>query len=713
MTMTGRDRFVSYLALVAMAGLTGCTSAGSPSLPTQPSPQPTAVLFAEAPPKTLAVNATATIDALTTYPPDAPLNENTSVTYSLSCGSLNACGTLSQSDEVGAMLYTAPAAIPASGAVTVTATSVANPSLSASAAITIVPPIPITVSLLGAAPASLQVNASYALRAQITNDVSANPQVTWSVHCGGSACGSFSPTTTPNEEPATYTAPTAIPPANTVTITATSVTDSTKSASATIAITPQAPTLANGTYVFQVTGGQSNEATVVTGVLTAQNGAITGGEEDLVFGSDSYSQFEPIQSGSYSTTSDGNLEITINPGPGTTVTLTGTLTSDQKGLIGGIDGTPANGTLELQTSMAAPTGGYVFALDAADYYDGSFWMDGIVDVDGPGTISGNGSLLDVGEPELGYAQTQTLTASTVSAPDAWGRVLFKLSLAGGPLQSLAEPLDVAGYIVDGQHLRLIEVGNPQNSYVVPGEMGGVALAQGTSTGRFSTASVAGTSYVFGAEGTDQQGTLQLAGVVALNANGSATGTLNWTDLSGNSPQKPLPFSGTYTLDPTGRVTLTDLTDGSTFTYSMRFYLNGSGKGAVLSADQDDVFAGDVFQQQAEAFSLASFSGSYGLNASLYGASPDGVLPFDEAAGPLVASAGNGVDNVTGYADLGAGLPDFAVTGSFTPSAVNGVFTGTLSGFSASGFTLYWIDNTQGVLIGTGAGGLTLGRVATQ
>jgi hypothetical protein len=677
------------------------------------------VIFIEAPPGSLAVNATATIDAQTIFSSLPAADENQGVTYSLSCASANACGTLNASDEVGAVVYIAPSAIPSGAIVTVTATSIANTSLSRSAAITIVPPIPITVSFLGTPPASLAVNAQFPLSARIENDVSANPQVTWTVTCGGSACGAFSPATTANEAQTTYTAPAAVPPGGTVTVTAISVTDATKSASANVVITPQAPTLANGTYVFQVAGPVSNGASYLTGVLEAQNGTITGGEQDAIYSADSSSsETQAISGGSYGTTPDGNMEITIVLAPDDTETLTGTLNSSQNGFIGGIDGAIGNGTLELQTSTAAPAGGYAISLDAGSYYDGSPWIDGVIDIDSPGGISGNGSLLDINEESMFYAGSQTIGASTVSAPDAYGRVLFQLNPSGAPLQQLYGPLYVAGYLVDATHLRVIEVGNAQNSFAVPVELGGVAYSQSANTGKFNTTSLAGTSYVFGAEGEDVRGTLQVAGVMAFNSDGSVTGTLNWNDLSLTSPQAPLLCTGTWTVDPTGRVTVTDLTDGATFTYSMHLYLSGTGKALVLSADSSDVFAGEAFQQQAAALTAASFSGNYGLNASLYQTADGGEPATAIAVGSITVAPGSTGDTVAGYADLGAGMPDFAISGTFTPVA-NGVLTGTLSGLgvtaaSASNpFTLYLVDSTQGVAIETGNAGLTLARVATQ
>jgi hypothetical protein len=73
-----------------------------------------------------------------------------------------------------------------------------------------------------------------------------------------------------------------------------------------------------------------------------------------------------------------------------------------------------------------------------------------------------------------------------------------------------------------------------------------------------------------------------------------------------------------------------------------------------------------------------------------------------------------VDDVAGYADIGPGLPDFAISGSFTPAA-NGVFTGSLAGFdtkspsAADPFALYLVDGTQGIAIETDNVQLTLAR----
>jgi hypothetical protein len=121
-------------------------------------------------------------------------------------------------------LYTAPASIAGPQTVTVSATSVADSSVAAGATVSLAPP-PISVALtpgsVTLAPAQTQ-----AFTAAVTG--TSNNTVTWSL---SPAVGSVSAA-------GLYTAPTTVPYPNTVTITATSVADPTKSASAGVTIVP-------------------------------------------------------------------------------------------------------------------------------------------------------------------------------------------------------------------------------------------------------------------------------------------------------------------------------------------------------------------------------------------------------------------------------------------------------------------------------------------
>jgi hypothetical protein len=483
--------------------------------------------------------------------------------------------------------------------------------------------------------------------------------------------------------------------------------------------------LANGTYVFQVSGQPGSQAIFVTGMLVASNGQITGGEQDSisfssdgngdVFGSPS---FQTITGGSYTTAADGNLQISIALGPNAMESLNGTLVgAGSRGFVAGFNGAAASGTLDLQTSIPAPSGGYAVSLYGADETGEPAWIGGVVNVDSPGAISGAGSILDVIDSQAFQTGTFAVGASTVSAPDVRGRVQIQLLQAAN---SMLPPLYLAGYVIDATHIRLIETGDTNDATNFQGVLGGTALGQGANTGQFSVASVAGSSYVFGAQGEDDaQGVLQIAGVLTANADGSVTGMLNWNDRTGTTTQSPLPFTGTYTVDPTGRVTLSQLTDGATFHYSIRLYLAAGGNALLLSNDSGDAFDGQGFQQQTGAFSAASFSGLYGLNATVLSSDqPGGVYGPSPVIGSITAAvsgSGSGGNSVSGFADRGNGGSDFAVTGSFN-AAANGVFAGMLAGLNpgspttAGSVTLYLIDSTQAVMIETDSSQLTLGHL---
>jgi hypothetical protein len=502
-----------------------------------------------------------------------------------------------------------------------------------------------------------------------------------------------------------------------VTITATSVTDKTKSASVNIVVTAAGPNLANGTYVFQIAGPPGNQANFITGVLVASNGRITAGEQDsIAFTTDPNGNpygnpiFQSITGGSYATAADGNLQLSIVLGANAVETLVGTLGAGNHGFVAGLNGASVSGSLELQSSAAAPFGGYAISLFGGDGSEAPTWLAGVVNIDGAGSISGAGSILDVVDGGGQQTGSYTLGAGAVSAPDGRGRIQIQLQPNGSTLQ----PLTLVGYIVDATHIRLIESGDPGNAANYQGVLGGLALGQGAATGQFSTAAVAGSRWVFGAQGNDSQPSLQIAGMLTLNANGSVTGLLNWNDLTGKSAQLPQAFTGSYSVDPAGRVTLTRLTDGSSFSYSMHLYL-AAGNALLISNDTDDSFDGQAFQQQSAPFTAASFSGTYGLNLTRFSPNVGASSQQVPAVGTITALAGSDGDGVSGFADAADGGADFAVGGSATAQP-SGIFAAALTGLdpgalaTPASFTLYVVDGTRALLIETDPLALTLGNL---
>ncbi len=169
-------------------------------------------------------------------------------------------------------LYTAPASVP-SQAVAVTAVSVAAPGSSATAAVTVTPPVLVSVS-----PTAASVQAgigSQLFRATVAN--ATNTAVTWQVNgvTGGNATvGTISTN-------GLYTAPVSMP-AQAVTVTAVSVASPTRSASAAVTVTaPVSVTLSPAAANVQAgIGTQQFTATVAHSANTAvswQVNGVTGG----------------------------------------------------------------------------------------------------------------------------------------------------------------------------------------------------------------------------------------------------------------------------------------------------------------------------------------------------------------------------------------------------------------------------------------------------
>ena len=178
-----------------------------------------------------------------------------------------ACGTLTNVTTTS-VTYAAPPTAPSPATVTLKATSITDNSKSASATITITTtPAPISVAMNPTA-ASVQVSQSTGFTATAQND-SANKGVSWTLSgagCTGAACGTLTNVTTTS---VTYTAPPTAPNPATVTLKATSITDSTKSAAITITITAPTGGSAAPTLVT------SRSASTTQGPVSGTDPAIT------------------------------------------------------------------------------------------------------------------------------------------------------------------------------------------------------------------------------------------------------------------------------------------------------------------------------------------------------------------------------------------------------------------------------------------------------
>jgi uncharacterized protein (TIGR03437 family) len=173
---------------------------------------------------------------------------NNAVTWTLS----PAVGTIS-----AAGLYTAPAIIAADQEVSVMATSVADPTKSASATVALSPTVRLSLTPLSAA-----LTASQTQQLTATVGGASNPAVTWSLN---PVVGSISAA-------GLYTAPATITDAQTVTARATSAADPTKFASATVTLSPTV-TISLTPLSATLKASQSQQLTAIVG--GASNAAVT------------------------------------------------------------------------------------------------------------------------------------------------------------------------------------------------------------------------------------------------------------------------------------------------------------------------------------------------------------------------------------------------------------------------------------------------------
>jgi|HubBroStandDraft_1064217.scaffolds.fasta_scaffold00949_15 hypothetical protein len=745
--MTLRKSLLLLISLSMIAALVACSSSSS-----TPPPPPPAI--------------TVTLTSPTTFPAILYVNDTLSVTATVandsaqggviwSCtpgNSAATCGSFSSGANAAAsgtaVTYTAPAG--PVGAVTITATSVTDSTKSASSSSIAINATVISVTITTAPPSSMFAGANATVAATVTGDP-AGLGVNWSC-TPANACGSFNPTSTASAANTTYTAPST---AGNVTIVATSISDDTQSASAAVTVNAA---LVDGNYVYSLSGEDDFGLYDLSGVFVVSGGAITGGEQDFVDYDDpgNFTESDQINGtlgcsngGScLSSTPDGNLQITLvtcnrtdctsadtNIGNDGVETLAASVLplNPNKALITEFDlSATSSGTLDFQTSTAAPVApvGYAFGLNGLDSNGNFLSMGGVIDIDSAGTISGAGSIFDANDDMVDF-QMETFATSTVMGPDGMGRLTFTLNPAD--TGDFPNPIILIGYIVDANHIRLVESFDGFQAVT-----GGTALGQGTNTGNFSSSSVSGNSYVVGLSGLDNFYILQAAGLFTLNSDGTVSGFINYNDLSGLGPQTPSPITaGTYTVDNktsglpdagTGRVTLTGVTDGVLTTpITLQFYLDGNGKVLAASMDTTDVLGGSGAQQTG-AFTAGSFSGAYAMDVTGWDTFGD---EFD-AVGPVTATPSGSGGAFSGAVDLngvftsGNTFPAAPVSGTFASNA-DGIFTGTVTGVditsctlfggagcSADVFVYYLIDATgDNIAIETDTNQLTLGVVAQQ
>jgi hypothetical protein len=484
---------------------------------------------------------------------------NTAATWSLSGCAGAACGTITASG-----LYTSPASIPSDAAITVTATSQADPTKLDTAAVY---HKPIAVSIR---PANVVIalGATLNFEAAVRYGVQ-NIGVTWSLApgCTAEICGTLANAT---QTSVTYTAPVAVPNPTSVTLYAKSVEDTSKTAQARVSISDGA-LLKEGDYAFYYNGteGEYPRTPTVGWIAVAGrfhadgHGNITDGIEDMNLAS---GVFQSVAfTGTYGVGADyrGNLTITNANG-----TSTFHMTVDPSGTRGQFikfdalpENSPISGTgyFELQDkeafSLSALAGPYavgiyswerpVAAVGRFSASETGKFSDGRMDVT-EWVYDSSGYYTPASTPNL------TLTGSIGSPSSSTGRGMGTITLTPSPPGG-TDTFNFAYYIISAQKILLAQT-NPRVSSSTPVLSGEMRRQNGS----FSVASFNAPT-IFSISGIAMWGDPTAAvGRMVPNGSGSMTGVIDQNDVGSWDDPALLnrDLFGSYSVESNGRSTIT-------------------------------------------------------------------------------------------------------------------------------------------------------------
>jgi len=595
---------------------------------------------------------------------------NTTVAWSISgvgcsgsrCGAITSAG-----------LYTAPAIIPNPAVVTVTATSQADTTKYATAQVSIVTPISITIAPMTAL---ITVGAQRQFQATVTG--STNLRVTWTVSgagCAGSTCGTVSSS-------GLYTAPATAPNPPSVKITATAQADATQSASAVVTIAPTNNSKLQGQYAFLFKGFDNAGVFEAAASFTADgNGNVTSGVEDInrTFGP----QTGLAISGTYQVGGDNRGTLTLKSSLGASTfafALNGTakagnlIESDNSGILG-------SGVIKLQDPSAfnpsAFSGGYALSLTGADAGGGRIAAVGSIFPSGVGTISG--SSLDVNDAGDSMPTFGTFSGTYSVDGTGHGKVSFVIpGFDGGTFNFALYVISASEYFMVS--IDPLTVNNPLFAGMVERQTGLPFL-----TSSFKGASIF--------DMTGSNGSLPQATVGRIQFDGAGNTQVQFDQNRGGAITIGGLLTGAYSIQLNGRgvMALDNAANGARSNWI--FYAIGRNRALLLNSDAS-AESGDVnLQAITPPFESGDLVGNFEFG-SREPASPQALLLSG-------TSFFDGASTLTGAEDTsqaGAFTGDLPLTGRYAISNVsnNGRGVAMLTSPVASTEALWVVSGLEAV-----------------
>jgi hypothetical protein len=637
---------------------------------------------------------------------------NTVVLWALSGAGCSgaACGTVTS-----AGLYTAPLSLPNPATVTVKATAMGDPAASATATLTLVAGSSVSVS-----PSSAQVKPGGALQFTASANGNSSAVFVWSISgsgCSGSACGSVSSS-------GLYTAPTHAPNPPIVAVTATLLSDPTKSGSATV-------TISSGTAVgvsisptsVQIgTGGHQQFAVTVTGSSnTAVTWTITGsGCAETTCGTVSAAGLytapsvppaPPFFSITATSVADPSKSATasVTVVPAVTVTISPTAAtvapSSSKQFTANVSGT-SNTLVTWSISGSGCTGSACGKISSAGLYTAPAIVPNppLVKV----TVTSESDTTKSASAQVTIAVPISVVISPTTALLIVGaQRQFQAVVSGSSNGAVAWTVSGAG--CTGSACGTV---TSAGLYTAPATVPSPSTVKVTATAQAETSQSASATvtiiptnnsklhgqYAVLFKGFDHAGVFEAAASLIADGNGNITSGVE--DINRTSgPQTAVALTGTYQVGGDDRGTLTLKSKLGTFTYA--FALNGTAKsGSLIESDNSGISGSGVIEiQDPTSFDPSVFSGGYAI--SLTGA---------DAQGGRIAAVGSifpsGAGTISGSSldvnDAGDMMPTFATfSGTYdVDDTGRGAVSLVIPGF-ASGtlkFALYAISSSECFLV---------------
>lgn len=642
---------------------------------------------------------------------------DTAVTWSLSSSGCSGatCGSLA--NETGtSVTYNAPASVPSNLTVTVTATSVADPSKSASINISVAA---LTVTITDKANELAAGSQKYFFKqflASVQNDP-ANAGVTWTLTANGTPCspGCGTVTVSPNNSfDVNYTPPATAPaaPANMPTLTATSVTDASKSDSDAFTIfdgSKACPTGGNesilqGNYAIMTQGWSGSS--VGTPIVYAAS-FTADGTGKITFGQDQFTPYtnyayggEAVIAGasSYSVGPDNRGCLTLTDQDENTFTLQFAL----GGVAGGVaskgdvilfdnqSGIPLHGSGILRQqdptafSLSALQGNYAFGVDGWDNSSGTALHYALAGsfIQSGGNISG----LTYDNNDGGMVSTSI----SLPPPPGGGGIVGTL----GPIGTLTGETSISMLVPGGKfpatQTIVIYIINSSELFVVSlslsgePEFAGVAIAAPSSAGASSISS----NYIFRFTGTSAGSATASIGLA--NFSGGSSGTISGTlDSYVSGMASTGTISGNYSLDTQapGRLVINGSTAGTSPTCYLTTPLDNIA--AFCVSTDGTAGLGILDAQPSATYNNSSLSGKF-----FFG----GAEPADDTTPDISGVASISAGNLTGTKDAST-ASGFSLGSAFSSAlSINSNGLGTLGPNTVAvtnGTLLFFLNEANG------------------